>query len=173
MSNSSSNVIPLLRRGPKDLWLDELEDGLRTLLEGLPCPSRRRLPPEARAWRAVARVLMTRELGANQFGSSYREPLWTAVEGYAEGRVSRRKAPRGPPARRSSRQRAATEREAAAVIVAQRGAAGASGGRLTFVFSHWSSDSLMLPPPPVGAAPVEVVRRTLEIREVASAPPFP
>ena len=88
MSNSSSNVIPLLRRGPKDLWLDELEDGLRTLLEGLPCPSRRRLPPEARAWRAVARVLMTRELGANQFGSSYREPLWTAVEGYAEGRVS-------------------------------------------------------------------------------------
>jgi len=31
---------------------------------------------------------VTRELGANQFGHSYAGPLWAAVQGYAEGRLS-------------------------------------------------------------------------------------
>ncbi len=84
-----SNVVPLFRPAPRDQWLDELQEELRGLVESLPAPpSRRKLPPEARAWRSVARVLVTRELGCNEFGSSYRGPLWSAVEGHAEGRIT-------------------------------------------------------------------------------------
>jgi len=86
---SKSNVVPLFRPSPRDQWLNELQEELAGLLESLPArPCRRKLPPEALAWRAVARVLVTRELGCNEFGSSYRGPLWSAVEGYAEGRIT-------------------------------------------------------------------------------------
>ena len=84
-----TNVVPLFRPSPRDQWLNELEDELRGLLESLPAhPGRLKLPPQARAWRAVARVLVTRELGANQFGRSYANAVWSTVEGYAEGRLS-------------------------------------------------------------------------------------
>jgi hypothetical protein len=84
-----TNVVPLFRRSPRDQWLNELEDELRGLLESLPAhPGRLKLPLQARAWRAVARVLVTRELGANQFGRSYANAVWRTVEGYAERRLS-------------------------------------------------------------------------------------
>ena len=87
--------MPLFRASPRDQWLDELQEELRGLLENLPArPRGRKLPPEAKAWRAVARALVTRELGANQFGRSYAGPLWAAVQGYAEGPP-----PRASPAR--------------------------------------------------------------------------
>ena len=76
----------LFRRSPRDQWLNELEDELRGLLASLPAhPGRLKLPLQARAWRAVARVLVTRELGANQFGRSYANAVWRTVEGYASG----------------------------------------------------------------------------------------
>ena len=84
-----TNVVPLFRPSPRDQWLNELEDELRGLLESLPGhPGRLKLPPQARAWRAVSRVLVTRELGANEFGRSYANEVWRTVEGYAEGRLS-------------------------------------------------------------------------------------
>ena len=84
-----ANVVPLFRPSQRDRWLDALEDELWTLLVGLPgSRSKRKLPPEARAWRAVARVLMARELGCNEFGDSYRESLWNVVEAFADRRVS-------------------------------------------------------------------------------------
>ncbi len=84
-----TNVVPLFRPSPRDQWLNELEDELRGLVESLPAhPGRLKLPPQARAWRAVARVLVTREPGANQFGRSYANAVWRTVEGYAEGRLS-------------------------------------------------------------------------------------
>ena len=83
-----TNVVPLFSPSLRDQWLNELEEQLRGLLESLPArPCRRKLPPEAKAWRAVARALVSRELGANQFGRSYAGPLWAAVQGYAEGRL--------------------------------------------------------------------------------------
>jgi hypothetical protein len=84
-----TNVVPLFGPSPRDQWLNELQEELHGLLESLPArPCRRKLPPEAKAWRAVARALVTRELGANQFGRSYAGALWAAVQGYAEGRLS-------------------------------------------------------------------------------------
>jgi hypothetical protein len=84
-----TNVVNLFRRSPRDQWLDELEDELRGLLKSLPAhPRRLKLPLQARAWRAVARALVTRELGANQFGRSYANAVWRTVEGYAERRLS-------------------------------------------------------------------------------------
>jgi hypothetical protein len=81
--------MPVFRPSPRDQWLNELQEELRGLLESLPArPRRRKLPPEAKAWRAVSRALLTRELGANQFGRSYAGALWAAVQGYAEGRLS-------------------------------------------------------------------------------------
>jgi hypothetical protein len=88
---AKTNVVPLFRPSPRDQWLNELEDELRGLLETLPAhPGRLKLPLQARAWRAVARVLVTRELGANQFGRSYANAVWRTVEGYAERRLSSR-----------------------------------------------------------------------------------
>jgi hypothetical protein len=84
-----TNVVPLFRPSPREQWLNELEDELRGLLESLPAhPGRLKLPLQARAWRAVARELITRELGANQFGRSYANAVWRTVEGYAERRLS-------------------------------------------------------------------------------------
>ena len=69
---SKTNMVRLFRPSPRDQWLDELEEELRGLLESLPArPGQGKLPREARAWRAVARVLVMRELGANEFGRSY------------------------------------------------------------------------------------------------------
>lgn len=84
-----TNVVPLFRPSPREQWLNELEDELRGLLESLPAhPGGMKLPARARAWRAVARVLVTRELGANQFGRSYASAVWRTVGAYAEGRLS-------------------------------------------------------------------------------------
>jgi hypothetical protein len=84
-----TNVVPLFRPSPREQWLNELEDELRGLVESLPAhPGGLKLPARARAWRAVARVLVTRELGANQFGRSYAKAVWRTVGAYAEGRLS-------------------------------------------------------------------------------------
>jgi hypothetical protein len=86
---STRNVVPLFQPSPRDLWLNALEEELRGLLKCLPAgPCQQERPPRAKAWRAVAKLLMVRELGANEFGASYRKALWNAVEGFAEGRVS-------------------------------------------------------------------------------------
>ena len=86
---SKTNVVPLFRPSPRDQWLNELEQEFRGLVESLPArPCQQKLPPEAKAWRAVAKLLMARELGANVFGTSYREALWNAVEGFAGGWVT-------------------------------------------------------------------------------------
>jgi hypothetical protein len=89
MAVPKTNVVPLFRPSPREQWLNELEDELRGLLRRIPAhPERLKLPLQARAWRAVARVLVTRELGANQFGRSYANAVWRTVEGYAERRLS-------------------------------------------------------------------------------------
>jgi len=86
---STTSVVPLFRPSPRDQWLNELEEELRGFFRCLPArPCQQRPRSRAKAWRAVAKLLMQRELGANEFGASYREALWNAVEGFAEGRVT-------------------------------------------------------------------------------------
>jgi hypothetical protein len=86
---STRSVVPLLPPSPRDQWLNELEQELRGFLKYLRTRPRQQGPrARAKAWRAVAKLLMLRELGANEFGASYRDVLWNAVEGFAEGRVT-------------------------------------------------------------------------------------